>query len=160
MSDETLRARVRRVTAYALGKRDQWAKHDSEAATARAIAYQHIAGELIKALDSAEDESDLIGLLAAQRDWSRETFGPGDRLQGILEHIRKELVEVEAAPRDVTEWIDVVILAFDGAWRSGASPDEIVEALKAKYAKNRARTWPDWRTALEGQAIEHVRGDS
>lgn len=102
---------------------------------------------------------DLTALLAAQREWSGETFGPGNRLAGILDHIRKELIEVEQNPRDVSEWVDVVILAFDGAWRAGHEPEAIVAALEAKYAKNRARTWPDWRTAPEGAAIEHVRDE-
>jgi hypothetical protein len=53
----------------------------------------------------------------------------------------------------------VVILALDGAWRSGASPDQIIAALVAKQAKNESRTWPDWRSAAPDQAIEHVRTD-
>lgn len=102
-------------------------------------------------------EHDLVTMLHTQRDWSEATFGPGARLGGILEHIGKELDEIRQTPGDVTEWIDVAILALDGAWRAGFSPEQIVEALQAKYAKNRARVWPDWRTASEDQAIEHVR---
>lgn len=102
-------------------------------------------------------ERDLVAMLHAQREWSSETFAPGDRTEGVLAHIRQELIEVEDAPDDVTEWIDVVILAFEGAWRAGHEPEEIVAALRAKYAKNRARTWPDWRTAEPGTPINHVR---
>jgi hypothetical protein len=100
---------------------------------------------------------DLAAMLRAQREWSRETFGPSSRLHGILAHIRKELVEVEEDPTDVTEWVDVVILALDGAWRAGHEPEDIVAALTAKYAKNRARVWPDWRDSSPDQAIEHLR---
>ena len=92
-----------------------------------------------------------------QRKWSRETFGPGSRLLGVLDHIRKELDEIAAAPTDVTEWVDVVILALDGAWRAGYEPHQIIAAIKAKQAKNEAREWPDWREASEDTAIEHVR---
>lgn len=106
---------------------------------------------------SEQPSDSLTVMIHRQRAWSRNTFGPGDRLYGILDHIRKELNEIEAAPRDVSEWIDVVILALDGAWRAGIEPEEIVTALLAKYERNRARQWPDWRTAPEGQAIEHVR---
>ncbi len=81
--------------------------------------------------------------LERQRDWSTKTFGPGDRAKGVVDHIRKELLEIERDPRDLTEWIDVVILALDGAWRSGASPEGIIKALVAKQAKNEARKWPD-----------------
>jgi hypothetical protein len=95
--------------------------------------------------------------LAHQRDWSLRTFGPGPRTKGVLDHIRKELVEIEAAPSDLGEWADVVILAFDGAWRAGWEPQLIIDAVKAKQAKNEARVWPDWRTMSEDVAIEHDR---
>lgn len=111
-------------------------------------------GVLAKAPEPGDS---LTAMLHAQREWSTETFGPGSRLAGVLAHIRKELKEVEAAPEDVEEWIDVVILAFDGAWRAGHDPEAIVTALLAKYAKNRARDWPDWRTADPDAPIEHVR---
>ncbi len=92
-----------------------------------------------------------------QRNWSNKTFGPGMRTQGVVDHIRKELIEIEAKPSDLEEWIDVVMLGLDGAWRSGATPDQIAEALAAKLAKNKAREWPNWRTADPDKAIEHVR---
>lgn len=89
--------------------------------------------------------------------WSLATFGPGSRIEGVLAHIRKELDEVAENPDDVTEWADVLILALDGAWRAGYSPAQIIEAVKSKQAVNETRQWPDWRTAAEGQPIEHVR---
>jgi hypothetical protein len=95
--------------------------------------------------------------LVRQREWSRRTFGPGPRAAGVVAHIRKELEEVEAAPSDVTEWADVVILALDGAWRAGHEPQTIIDAIKAKQARNEAREWPDWRTASPDAPIEHSR---
>jgi hypothetical protein len=95
--------------------------------------------------------------LAHQREWSRATFGPGARLLGVLDHIRKELAEIEADPTDLGEWVDVIILAFDGAWRAGWEPQQIIDAVKAKQARNEARTWPDWRGRSEDEAIEHDR---
>lgn len=107
--------------------------------------------------------------LARQAAWSERTFGPGTRTEGILDHIKKEMEEVRRAsvdysrtmlgdnPEALKEWIDIVILGLDGAWRSGATPDQIIEALAAKQAKNEARTWPDWRTADPSKAIEHDR---
>lgn len=90
-------------------------------------------------------------------EFSASTFGPGPRLGGILSHIRKELMEVEQDPTDVEEWIDVMILALDGAWRSGASPEVILQTMHDKLAKNLARLWPDWRDCSQDQPIEHVR---
>lgn len=95
--------------------------------------------------------------LRRQRAWSEATFGPGRRTLGITDHIRKELVEIESDPDDWTEWIDVVILALDGAWRHGAEPRQILDAIVAKQTKNEGRVWPDWRTQSDDRAIEHDR---
>lgn len=100
---------------------------------------------------------DFVEHLRRQAAWSEQTFGPGPRTAGVCDHIRKELAEIEADPTDVREWIDVVILALDGAWRCGATPEEIVAALAAKQARNEARVWSDWRTADPNKAIEHDR---
>lgn len=100
----------------------------------------------------------FMGHLIRQRGWSEQTFGPGPRVRGVTDHIRKELVEIEASNgTDLTEWIDVVLLACDGAWRSGATPAAIITALRDKLAKNMARKWPDWRGVDTDKAIEHVR---
>jgi hypothetical protein len=100
---------------------------------------------------------DLIAHLHRQRAFSEKTFGPGARPFGVIDHIRKELKEIEANPTDIEEWIDVIILACDGAWRAGFEPEQIAEALAAKQTKNEGRTWPDWRTIPEDKAIEHDR---
>ena len=102
-------------------------------------------------------EFDFKKHLERQSEWSEKIFGPGDRTKGIVDHIRKELREIELAPLDLEEWIDVVILALDGAWRSGHSPEQIIAQLVAKQTKNEARKWPDWRTAPTDKAIEHDR---
>lgn len=102
---------------------------------------------------------DFLAHLERQRKFSVHTFGPGARSQGIVDHIRKELVEVSAAPSDLFEWIDVVILALDGAWRSGAEPQQIIDALVEKQSKNESRQWPDWRATDPSKAIEHVRNE-
>lgn len=100
---------------------------------------------------------DLIAHLYRQREFSFRTFGPGQRAKGVVEHIRKELLEIEAEPNALEEWIDVVILAFDGAARAGYTPEQIVTALFNKQVKNESRKWPDWRTVSPDKAIEHVR---
>lgn len=100
---------------------------------------------------------DLVAHLHRARSFSERTFGPGARTAGVVDHIRKELREIEADPSDVMEWIDVVILAFDGAWRAGWTPEEIVAAIVTKQTKNEGRTWPDWRTTDPNKAIEHDR---
>ena len=102
---------------------------------------------------------DLVKHLHRQRSFSLNTFGPGLRTLGVLDHIRKELLEIEVAPHDVTEWVDVVLLALDGAWRAGHEPEDIAKAITDKQARNEARHWPDWRAVENGKAIEHIRED-
>ena len=58
------------------------------------------------------------------------------------------------------EWIDVVILAMDGAWRTGSTPEMIALGLTMKLLENKRRKWPDWRTADPDKAIEHVREET
>jgi len=116
--------------------------------------------ELVRQLECGGAFFDLVEHLYRQRAFSERAFGPGDRLRGVLDHIRKELIEIEAAPGDVTEWVDVILLALDGAWRAGHTPEQIAAAIEAKQTKNEGRTWPDWRTAAPGKAIEHVRGET
>lgn len=101
----------------------------------------------------------LVGHLYRQRSFSEKTFGPGARTKGVLDHLRKELQEIEKKPQDLSEWIDVVLLALDGAWRAGHSPEEIAKALAAKQKKNEQRKWPDWRTQSPDKAIEHDRSE-
>lgn len=103
------------------------------------------------------EQFDFHAHLVRQRRWSEKTFGPGSRTQGVIDHIRKELREIEAGPTDIYEWIDVTIPALDGAWRAGYSPDQIIAALTGRQTRNEARDWPDWRTSDPNKAIEHVR---
>ena len=110
---------------------------------------------------SAAGYFDLEAHLMRQRRFSLATYGPGARVNGVCDHIRKELREVQddfaAGVPTLPEWVDVIILAFDGAYRSGASPRQIIEAIEAKQTKNEGRRWPDWRTADPEKAIEHDR---
>lgn len=103
---------------------------------------------------------DLVEHIERQRAFSLRTFGPGHRTHGVCDHIRKELKEVEASPGDLEEWVDVILLALDGAWRSqgpDADPAVIAKAIATKQSKNEDRKWPDWRTAPADKAIEHQR---
>jgi hypothetical protein len=95
-----------------------------------------------------------------QMEWSEKTFGPGSREKGIIEHIKKELIEIENAKgsqEKYKEWIDVIILALDGIWRAGLTPEQIEVALARKQIINMQRRWPDWRDGSPDKAIEHDR---
>ena len=100
----------------------------------------------------------LGSYLARQIEWSRSTFGEGQRTEGICRHIEKELAEVRASQGlDLEEWCDVVILALDGFWRHGGTPEQLGELLCAKQAKNAQRKWPP--IGPEDQPMEHIGDD-
>lgn len=142
------------MTTRAHAEKDARILARARAAEARV---EELEAEVERLHDSCSRRTIDAAHLAHQRVWSRATFGPGARTLGVIDHIRKELGEIEAAPEDVEEWVDVVILAFDGAWRAGWEPQQIIDAIHAKQAKNEQRTWPDWRDEPEDRAIEHVR---
>lgn len=111
---------------------------------------------------------DLKQHLLRQMAWSHAVFGPGERMNGVLDHIRKELVEVEKGDGDSAEWVDVVILALDGLTRRLAfingkrlDPAQVAEVacnmIVGKQTRNESRDWPDWRSQPKDKAIEHVR---
>jgi len=101
-------------------------------------------------------EFDLVEHLYRQMEFSERAFGPGQRTNGVLDHITKEIQEVRDAPNDLEEWVDLILLSFDGAWRAGFKPEEIAAAIESKQTKNMARNWPDWRTVDPEKAIEHT----
>ena len=113
---------------------------------------------------------DLVAHLTRQAAVSRAIFGPGARTKGVSDHIRKELKEIEACRDEddrALEWVDVAILGLDGLLRSlwarrpNDSAPMIAQAaayeIEKKQSRNEMRNWPDWRTAPEDKAIEHVR---
>lgn len=105
--------------------------------------------------------------LLRQMAFSHATFGPSTRTDGVIDHIRKELVEVKESGGSAAEWVDVVILGLDGltrqlAYCNGERRDpklvahDAVSMLEGKQGRNEARTWPNWRTSDPNKAIEHV----
>jgi len=100
---------------------------------------------------------DLATFINQKWDWSQRTFGPGRRTQGICEHIFKELDEITLSPTELEEWVDVILLAIDGACRSGHDGQEIVDAIITKQMKNVERKWPDWKDKSQDEAIEHLK---
>lgn len=119
-------------------------------------------------------EKTLISLaefVAQQVTFSREAFGPNTRTRGVIDHIKKELVEVEESDGSINEWVDVALLALDGMQRAAtkslvdrgveATPElvalDVCDCLRAKLHTNINRDWPDWRTVDPDKAIEHNR---
>ena len=98
-------------------------------------------------------------ILSRQREFSLRAFGPGKRTLGLSKHILEELIEVQESDHDVRECIDVLILALDLCWRSGASLDDIALYLARKMTTNEARKWPPVGSVGETDKINHVRDE-
>lgn len=115
---------------------------------------------------------DLKQHLARQMVFSRATFGHGARTEGILDHLTKEMVEVRdsvGTPKHIGECVDMVILSLDLLTRAiwagsnyeltaNAVANQSCHEILNKQQKNERRDWPDWRSAPEGKAIEHIHG--
>ena len=113
---------------------------------------------------------DLEAHLMRQIAFSRATFGPDERTEGVIDHMLSEMIEILAKPTPeerAQEWLDLAILAFDGWWRAKAAADPAIRGpqiafamameFDAKQTCNEWRDWPDWRSAPKGRAIEHQR---
>ena len=75
--------------------------------------------------------------LLRHMEWGWHTFGaPADGRGplGPLDHIKKELKEIEEDPSDLKEWIDLIILSIDGMLRAGASPGAVLMLYPEPYS--------------------------
>lgn len=75
-------------------------------------------------------------MLARQLAFGTGAFGPGERSKGVVDHCRKELVEIEeckTADDRAAEWCDMVILSQDGLLRA------VREALREQFAAHKAQ---------------------
>ncbi len=122
---------------------------------------------------------DLEQHLKRQMAFSKATFGPGTRQNGVIDHIEQEVQEIRDGDNDPREWVDLVLLSLDGLWRSIAFDEtnqyDLEECMKQnssvwddipmlcsiliqeKQSKNEQRDWPDWRSADPNKAINHDR---
>lgn len=113
---------------------------------------------------------DLKQHLIRQMAFSHATFGPGNRWEGIVDQIKKEIIELEESGGECEEWVDIVILALDGLTRSLAfslgnglrqnpniASQTAINMIAAKQTENESRQWPDWRTADKNKSMENIK---
>ena len=100
-------------------------------------------------------KTSIVDFMLEHWTWSKKTFGASMRTRGLTEHIRKELLEIEASPKDIGEWVDVVSLAIDGFMRAGGAPVLLVPLLWRKLGINKTRTYPFPKS--DDECSEHVR---
>ncbi len=99
--------------------------------------------------------SDFEIFVERHRRWSFDTFGSGRQTLGLTRHIETELAEIRANPEDLSEWIDVMMLALDGYLRHGGTAENLMRDLRAKQDINFARSWP--AATDEDTPAEHDR---
>ena len=161
------REAIKRLTAELATAREQQTATEERVEELQEMNHQqrHVLEELRDVIDRQREEllaikapapyNLIIELEQKHIPWSVKTFGSGNRTQGILKHIHKELTEIESNPHDCAEWIDVVILALDGAWRHGHSASHVVHTLFRKMHAIRQRIYP--MPASEDDPSEHDR---
>lgn len=72
--------------------------------------------------------------------WAREVF-KGQPLAAKFKHLRKEIDELEDAPRDHMEMADVLLLLVEIAADAGVSADALVECGFTKLYICKKRRW-------------------
>ncbi len=113
-----------------------------------------IAGGYEKAPEVADSLDAVVADILA---WQIETFTHRTP-HSITNHLLREAAELHDDPSDNSEWADVVFLAValiqDG---TPNAPRDLIGALRAKLAVNKARTWgkPD-----SDGVVEHVESAS
>ena len=134
--------------------------HTIDTLTERVSTLAGQVGSLTAELAASESRTSLVGHLEEQFDWQRETFGDRQRIDGVLDHIQKEITELaESDPKDPMEIIDLIFLLSQMLAYLGYTARGMATLWIEKLQINKKRTWPDWRTAPPNKAIEHVRED-
>lgn len=102
---------------------------------------------------------DLVAHLHRQREFMRRTFGVEARPAAMLPVIRKRLDEISGNPGDLSGWVQVVVLALDGAWRAGHAPAKIALAIAALQIEMELAKEPtiEFRLEIDLELPGHVR---
>ena len=87
------------------------------------------------------------------KSWTEKQF-PSRNMRSILNHLRKEIAELEEAPDDIMEFADCFMLLFDAASYQGLHMSDIWRAMGEKLEINKARKWG--KPNSEG-FVEHIK---
>lgn len=78
------------------------------------------------------------------KEWADATF-PDDTFTDVLKHLKEEIQEVEADPKNITEFADCFMLLIYAAGKSGFSMSSLLKAMWDKFKINKTRTWKNGR---------------
>jgi len=131
------------------------AAHTVDQLTGRVAELVCEVGELATQLAS---KVGLVEHLERQFKWQRETFGNVQRVEGVFNHLEKEIIEFRLSDcQDPMELIDMIYLLFNIMAYLGVTGQGAAHLWITKQNTNEGRKWPDWRTADPTKAIEHIR---
>lgn len=101
----------------------------------------------------------LVSLYNQHAWWSRKTFGTDQERgpKGPIDHLKKEILELEENPTDASEYADCFLLLLDASRRAGISLDGLIDAARHKMTINERR---EWQTPEPDKAVEHVRKET
>ena len=87
--------------------------------------------------------------------WADATFPCPRHPSGPINHLKKEIVELEQSDyKSHEEWADLMILVINGAHCAGLSCNDLFNAIVRKMAKNKKRVYN--QVGADG-VIEHDR---
>lgn len=84
-------------------------------------------------------------------EWAFETF-KGQKIDGKLKHMKKEIDEIIENPDDIIEWADVMLLFLNASKQQGLDMDQILDACKEKFEIIKKR---EWQEPDEDGTIQH-----
>ncbi len=90
----------------------------------------------------------LQKLVLEHRVWAAKQF-PTQTINSKLDHVKEELDEIKANPKDILEYADVALLLLDVLTLSGFTVDDLKVAMAVKHEICVQRQW---------NGIHHVKG--
>jgi hypothetical protein len=73
--------------------------------------------------------------------WAEKTFGPGDRFDGIMSHLKEEVGELRDSDGHIEEFADCLILLLNAAEQRGITWDILTQTVEIKMKVNKLRKW-------------------
>jgi len=97
--------------------------------------------------------TDMNDLQYDLRKWTEKQFTTRD-MNSILRHLEKEILELEAEPKDIMEFADCFMLLLDAASFQDIYMSDIWRAIGEKLEINKKRKWG--KPNADG-FVEHVK---
>ena len=131
-----------------LGTHQQYLQHRLE--NAFCAGYDAVLPQLTTAQEKVKGLEDMLVLQQDAGNWANETFGKSQTVDGVVNHLAKEVLELSQSDAP-DEAADCLLLLMQHAHECGY---DLLEEGRKKHEINLKRKWgkPD-----ENGVIEHIR---